>query len=50
LIIDELVDATLGINYAQNFDLNVDLYSVDVDDVALPTLNLSDAKCQQIIV
>jgi hypothetical protein len=35
----------LGINYAQDFDLNVDLHSVDVDDVAPPTVKLSDAKC-----
>ena len=40
----ELVDAALGINHAQGFDLNVDLHSVDVDDVAPPTLDLSDAK------
>jgi hypothetical protein len=45
LSIDELVDATLGINHAQGFDLNVDLHSVDVDDVAPPTVKLSDAKC-----
>jgi hypothetical protein len=45
LSIDELVDATLGINYTQGFDLNVDLHSVDVDDVAPPTVKLSDAKC-----
>ena len=44
LSIDELVDATLGINHAQGFDLNVDLHSVDVDDVAPPTIQLSDAK------
>jgi hypothetical protein len=44
LSIDELVDAALGINHAQGFDLNVDLHSVDVDDVAPPTLKLSDAK------
>jgi hypothetical protein len=31
LSIDELLDATLGINYAQGFDLNFDLYLVDVD-------------------
>jgi hypothetical protein len=37
LSIDELVDAALGINYAQGFDLKVDLHSVDVDDVAPPT-------------
>ena len=33
-----------GINYAQGFDLNVDLHSVDVDDIAPPTTKLSDAK------
>jgi hypothetical protein len=36
--------APLGINHAQGFDLDVDLHSVDVDDVAPPTLKLSDAK------
>ena len=41
---DELVDAALGVNHAQDFDLNVDLHSVDVDDVAPPTIKLSDAK------
>ena len=35
----------MGINYAQGFDLTVDLYSVDVDDVAPPTVKLSGAKC-----
>jgi hypothetical protein len=44
LSLDELVDAALGINHAQRFDLNVDLHLVDVDDVAPPTLKLSDAK------
>jgi hypothetical protein len=44
LSIDELVGAALGINHAQGFDLNVDLHSVDVDDVAPPTVKLSDAK------
>ena len=44
LSIDELVDAALGINHAQGFDLNVDLHSVDVDDVAPSTSKLSDAK------
>jgi hypothetical protein len=34
----------LGVNHAQGFDLNVDLHSVDVDDVAPPTIKLSDAK------
>ena len=33
-----------GINYAQDFDLNVDLHSVDVDDVGPPIVKLSDAK------
>jgi hypothetical protein len=42
--IDELVDVALGINYAQGLDLNVDLHSVDVDDVTPPTIKLSDAK------
>ena len=41
---DELVDAALGVNHAQDFDLNVDLHSIDVDDVAPPTIKLSDAK------
>jgi hypothetical protein len=44
LSIDELVDAALGINHAQGFDLNVDLHSIDMDDVAPPTLKLSDVK------
>jgi hypothetical protein len=44
LSIDELVDAALGINHAQGFDLNVDLHLVDVDDVAPPTIKLSDTK------
>ena len=39
------MDATLGINYAQDFNFNVDLYSVDVDGVGLPIVNHSDAKC-----
>jgi len=34
----------LGINHAQGFDLNVDLHSVDMDDVAPPIVKLSDAK------
>ena len=44
LSIDELVDVALGANYAQHFDLNVDLDSVDADDVAPLTIKLSDAK------
>ena len=39
---NELVDVTLGTNYTQNFDLNVDLDWVN--DVAPPTTKLSDAK------
>ena len=35
LSIDELVDVELGIDYAQDFDLNVGLHSIDVDNVAL---------------
>jgi hypothetical protein len=31
---NKLVDVALGFNYAQGFDLNVDMHSVDVDDVA----------------
>ena len=45
LSIDELVDDALGTNYAQDFDHSIDLHSVDVDDVAPPTVKLSDAKC-----
>ena len=41
--IDELVDVALGINYTQGFDLNFDVHLVDVDDVAPPTIKLSDA-------
>jgi len=37
----ETVDVALGINYAQGFDLNVDLHSIDVDDVAPPIVKLS---------
>jgi hypothetical protein len=44
LSIDGLVDAAWGINHAQGLDLNVDLHSVDVDDVAPPTIKLSDTK------
>ena len=41
---DELVDVALGTNYAHDFDLNIDLDSVDVDVVASLIVNLSDAK------
>jgi hypothetical protein len=33
---DAWVDVALGINYAQGFALDVDLHSVDVDDVTPP--------------
>ena len=39
------MDVDLGTNYAQDFDLNIDLHSIDMDDVAPPTVHLSDAKC-----
>jgi hypothetical protein len=38
LSIDELLDATLGINHAQGFDLIVDMHSIDVDDIVPPTI------------
>ena len=41
---DELVDISLGINYTKGFDLNVDLQWINVDDVAPPTVKLSDTK------
>jgi hypothetical protein len=37
----ESVDVALRINYAQGFDLNVDLHSIDVDDVAPPIVKHS---------
>jgi hypothetical protein len=44
LSIDELVDVALGTDHAQCFDLNVDLHSIDVNDVGPPTIQRSDAK------
>ena len=44
LSIDEWVDVALGANYAQGFDLNVDMHSIDVNDVAPLAVKLSDAK------
>ena len=38
------MDVALGTNYAQDFDLNVGLDSVDVYDVAQPTVKLTYAK------
>ena len=40
--IDELVDEALGTNFALDFDLNVDLHEVDVNDIAPPIIKLSD--------
>ena len=42
---DELMDIALGINYAEDFDFNVDMHSIHVDGVAPPIVKLSDAKC-----
>jgi hypothetical protein len=42
---DELMDVALGVNHAQGFDLNVDLHSINVDDVAPPTIKLNVPKC-----
>ena len=44
LSIDVSVDVALWVNYSQDFDLNVDLHLVDVDDVDPHTIKLSDAK------
>ena len=38
------MDDALGINHAQGFDLNVDMHSIDVDDVAPPIIYLNNAK------
>ena len=47
---NELVDVALGINHAQCFNLPFDLHLVDVNDVAPPTVKLSDVKASCIIV
>jgi hypothetical protein len=44
LSINELVDVALGNNYAQGFDLNVDLHSINANDGAPPTVKLRHAK------
>ena len=44
LSIDELVDVALRIKYAKGFDVDVDVQSIDVDDVAPPTIKLSNVK------
>ena len=44
LSIDELVNVALGTNSTQDLNLNVDLDSVNMDDVAPHTVKLSDAK------
>ena len=41
---NELVDVALETDYAQDFDLTVDLHPSDVDDVAPPTVKLSDVE------
>ena len=41
---NELVDVSLGIYYVLGFDLDVHLHLVDVDDVAPPTIKLSNAN------
>ena len=38
------MDVVLKINHAQGFDHIVELHTVDVYDVAPPTIKLSDAK------
>ena len=38
------MDIALGINYVEGFDLKNDLHSIDVDDVAPPTITLSDVE------
>ena len=38
---DELMDVGLRTKYAQDFDLNVDLDALDVDNVAPPTVKLN---------
>ena len=40
----------MEINYAQGFDPNVDLNSIDVDDIAVPTVKFSDAKCHALLL
>ena len=38
------MDVALGTNYALDYDLSVDPDSIDLDDVASPTLTPNDAK------
>jgi hypothetical protein len=42
---DELVDVALGTNYVQEFVLNVDLDSINMNDVAPPTVKCIESKC-----
>jgi hypothetical protein len=42
--IDELANASSETNYAQDFDLTIDLDPIDVDNVAPPTVKLSHAS------
>ena len=39
-----IINVDLDVNYLRNFDLNVGIDSIDVDDVVAPTIKLSDAK------
>ena len=39
-----VASVALGTDFAQDFDLIVDLDPIDVDDVAPPTVKLTDAK------
>jgi hypothetical protein len=41
---NELVDVALRTNYAQDFDLDIDLHSIDVDNVAPAPVKPSDAQ------
>ena len=44
LNIDELVDANLRTHLPLKIYHNIDVDSIDIDDVASPTIKLSDAK------
>ena len=45
LSINELVHVAMGTNYPQDFDLNIYLDSINVDNVAPPTLKFHETKC-----
>ena len=42
LRIDELGDVAFGLNYAQGFDLNVDMHSIDVDNVDMHSIDVDN--------